>query len=290
MSKEVYITANKLVDTFPKYNDFGISKMIADIERPLKVIQKQNIYSSLSNNYLNSKLYSMTSVIEKMQKELSSLNKFNNLFNDNFIKEIQKKLSVYNINSILPQFNDAFENLKLIHNNNYKISKNNLFINTDALINSIKLNNILDGCSEDDIENISNEFKNTLIEVNESLINQEKVDISNWQIKLVNKFKELYKENPIIIGFIIIFFNIFIAPLIGQIILNIYSKPDNKSTVIYQTNIYQTNIIITNDIPYYYHIETKDKNGNIIKGYVSKRKYNKLKSNTNDNSKSNLNK
>lgn len=282
--------ANKLVDTLPKYNDFGISKMISDIEKPLKAIQKQNIYSGLSNNYLKTKLCGMTSVIEKMQKELSILNKFNNSFNDNFIKEIQKILSIYNINSILPQFNDAFENLKLIHNNHYKISKNNLFINTDALINSIKLNNILDGCSEDDIENISNEFKNTLIEVNESLINQEKVDISNWQIKLVNKFKELYKENPIIIGFIIIFFNIFIAPLIGQIILNIYSKPDNKSTVIYQTNIYQTNIIITNDIPYYYHIETKDKNGNIIKGYVSKRKYNKLKSNTNDNSKSNLNK
>lgn len=287
--------ANKLVDTFPKYNDFGISKMIADIERPLKVIQKQNIYSSLSNNYLNSKLYSMTSVIEKMQKELSSLNKFNNLFNDNFIKEIQKILSIYNINSILPQFNDAFENLKLIHNNNYKISKNNLFINTDALINSIKLNNILDGCSEDDIENISNEFKNTLIEVNESLINQKKVDISNWQIKLVNKFKELYKENPIIIGFFIkilfpVIIGVMIAILSHNILLNIYSKPDNKSTVIYQTNIYQTNIIITNDIPYYYHIETKDKNGNIIKGYVSKRKYNKLKSNTNDNSKSNLNK
>lgn len=282
--------ANKLVDTLPKYNDFGISKMISDIEKPLKAIQKQNIYSGLSNNYLKTKLCGMTSVIEKMQKELSILNKFNNSFNDNFIKEIQKILSIYNINSILPQFNDAFENLKLIHNNHYKISKNNLFINTDALINSIKLNNILDGCSEDDIENISNEFKNTLIEVNESLINQKKVDISNWQIKLVNKFKELYKENPIIIGFFIkilfpVIIGVMIAILSHNILLNIYSKPDNKSTVIYQTNI-----IITNDIPYYYHIETKDKNGNIIKGYVSKRKYNKLKSNTNDNSKSNLNK
>lgn len=284
MSKEVYIMANKLVDTFPKYNDFGISKMIADIERPLKVIQKQNIYSSLSNNYLNSKLYSMTSVIEKMQKELSALNKFNNSFNDNFIKEIQKILSIYNINSILPQFNDAFENLKLIHNNHYKISKNNLFINTDALINSIKLNNILDGCSEDDIEEIQDELKSDLFDIKENMIKR-RLNFSDLQILIDNKIKKWALKNPIIIGFIIIFFNIFIAPLIGQIILNIYSKPDNKSTVIYQTNI-----IITNDIPYYYHIETKDKNGNIIKGYVSKRKYNKLKSNTNDNSKSNLNK
>lgn len=281
--------ANKLVDTFPKYNDFGISKMIADIEKPLKAIQKQNIYSGLSNNYLNSKLCSMTSVIEKMQKELSILNKFNNSFNDNFIKEIQKNLSVYNINSILPQFNDAFENLKLIHNNHYKISKNNLFINTDALINSIKLNNILDGCSEDDIEEIQDELKSDLFYIKENMIKR-RLNFSDLQILIDNKIKKWALKNPIIIGFIIIFFNIFIAPLIGQIILNIYSKPDNKSTVIYQTNIYQTNIIITNDIPYYYHIETKDKNGNIIKGYVSKRKYNKLKSNTNDNSKSNLNK
>lgn len=292
--------SKKLFDTFTNYNDFGISKVLSDMYKPLKEMQK---IASVLNKFNNPFIYNVNMInnnnfVKEMQKITSVSNKFNSInkllknsrLNDNSIKEIQKILSAHNINSILPQFSDTFKNLKLIQNNYYRISKSNLFAISDALINDMKLNNTLDGCSEDDIENISNELKNSLIEVNESLINQEKVDISNWQIKLLDKFEKFRKKNPIIIGVIIIIFRIFIEPLIRQSILNIYSKPDNKSTVIYQTNIYQTNITITNNIPYYYYIETKDKNGKIIKGYVSKRKYNKLKSNTNDNSKGNLNK
>ena len=55
------------------------------------------------------------------------------------------------------------------------------------------------------------------------------------------------------------------------------SSEDIKTRIINQTI---NNITIINDNkPYYYYIETKDKNGNIINGYVSKRKYNQLKSN-----------
>ena len=113
------------------------------------------------------------------------------------------------------------------------------------------------------------------------------------RIKSNGKIKKWASKNPILKFIIYIIVSSILLDICNcskKKLFEIYIKPDNKSTVIYQTNIYQTNITITNNIPYYYYIETKDKNGKIIKGYVSKRKYNKLKSNTNDNSKRNLNK
>ena len=95
-----------------------------------------------------------------------------------------------------------------------------------------------------------------------------------------------YKDNKIFIIIIILLFLIFsfckdiIYDMIKNTLKNLIvvrSSEDIKTTIINQTI---NNIIVINDNkPYYYYIETKDKNGNIINGYVSKRKYNKLKSN-----------
>lgn len=249
-------------------------------------MSKKNQKELISNNSIYKNIYN--DVMKGLQ-----YNTLNIGLPDDIIKEIQKPFAKYNYKPMLlniPNINNRIKNV------NIDIPKIHLLTTANIFVNNIKLNDILDGYSEDDIEYINNEVKNNLLDVKESIniINEEKIDISNWQIKLFNKLKKFYKENPIIIGFIInILFPVFIGVMINllsQNILNIYNKPNNKSTVIYQTNIYQTNIIITNNIPYYYYIETKDKNGNIIKGYVSKRKYNKLKSDINDNSKSDLNK
>ena len=51
----------------------------------------------------------------------------------------------------------------------------------------------------------------------------------------------------------------------------------SNSQIINKTTI--NNITIIGDVKYYYEVETKDNEGNIINGYVSKRKYNQLKSN-----------
>ena len=95
-----------------------------------------------------------------------------------------------------------------------------------------------------------------------------------------------YKDNKIFIIIIILLFLIFsfckdiIYDMMKNTLKNLIvvrSSEDIKTTIINQTI---NNIIVINDNkPYYYYIETKDKNGNIINGYVSKRKYNKLKSN-----------
>lgn len=266
--------SKKLIDIFSKYNGFGIGKALFDMPKPLK----------------------------EMQKNLSVLNKFNNSFidnvnrinNNNFvkgIKEIQKSISAHNINSISPQFNDLFKNIKGIHYYN-NMSKNILFTNTDVLINNMKLNNMLDGYSEDDIEEVRDELKSDLLDIKENVI-KKRLNLSDLQILIDNKIKKWASKNPILKFIIYIIISSILLDIYNcskKKLFEIYIKPDNKSTVIYQTNIYQTNITITNNIPYYYYIETKDKNGKIIKGYVSKRKYNKLKSNTNDNSKRNLNK
>ena len=144
--------SKKLIDIFSKYNGFGIGKALFDMPKPLK----------------------------EMQKNLSVLNKFNNSFidnvnrinNNNFvkgIKEIQKSISAHNINSISPQFNDLFKNIKGIHYYN-NMSKNILFTNTDVLINNMKLNNMLDGYSEDDIEEVRDELKSDLLDIKENVI------------------------------------------------------------------------------------------------------------------------
>lgn len=258
--------SKKLINIFSKYNGFEISKMISDMHKPLREIQ------------IN----------------LSVLNKFNNSFidnvnrinNNNFvkgIKEIQKSISAHNINSISPQFNDLFKNIKGIHYYN-NMSKNILFTNTDVLINNMKLNNMLDGYSEDDIEEVRDELKSDLLDIKENVI-KKRLNLSDLQILIDNKIKKWASKNPILKFIIYIIISSILLDIYNcskKKLFEIYIKPDNKSTVIYQTNIYQTNITITNNIPYYYYIETKDKNGKIIKGYVSKRKYNKLKSDTNN--------
>lgn len=212
---------------------------------------------------------------------------------DDIIKEIQKPFEKYNYKPMLlniPNINNRIKNVNIISYND--IPKIHLPTTANIYVNNIKLNDILDGYRKNDIEEINNEFKNNLLEVKENIINEKKVDISNWQIKLFDKFEKFHKKNPIIIAFIInILFPVFIGvmiTLLSQNILNIYSKPNNKSNIIYKTYINKIEII--NNKPYYYYIETKNKNGKIIKGYISKRKYNKLKSDTNDDSKSDLNK
>lgn len=238
------------------------------------------------------------SIYQDLIKKLPQYNKFNNGLPNSIVyiaEEIQKPLLKYaNFQSVFvsPSMNNQFKNLNGIYNNYYNISKIPFVHTADIFVNNIKLNDILDGYGKNDIEEINNEFKNNLLGVKENIINKEKVDISNCQIKLFNKFKKFYKENPIIIGFIInILFPVFIGVMINllsQNILNIYSKPNNKTKIIYKTYINKIEII--NNKPYYYYIETKNKNGKVIKGYISKRKYNKLKSNIDDSDKNDLNK
>ncbi|MEI0596494.1 hypothetical protein [Brachyspira pilosicoli] len=91
-----------------------------------------------------------------------------------------------------------------------------------------------------------------------------------------------YKDNPIFLFIIIVVFSSIvlftftIENTLKELIL-VKSSEDTKTIII---NQHINNITIINDNkPYYYYIETKDENGNIINGYVSKRKYNKLKSN-----------
>lgn len=224
--------------------------------------------------------------IKEMQKIASVSNKFNSInkllknsrLNDNSIKEIQKSLSAYNINSILPQFSDTFKNLKGIHYYN-NMSENILFTNTDVLINNMKLNNMLDGYSEDYIEEVRDELKSDLLDIKENVI-KKRLNLSDLQILIDNKIKKWASKNPILKFIIYIIISSILLDIYNcskKKLFEIYIKPDNKSTVIYQTNI-----TITNNIPYYYYIKTKDKNGKIIKGYVSKIKYNKLKSDTNN--------
>lgn len=228
------------------------------------------------------------SIYQDLIKKLPQYNKFNNGLPNSIVsiaEEIQKPFSKYeNCKSVFLNIPNGLYNY-------YNISKIPSVSTADIFVNNIKLNNILNGYGKNDIEEINNEFKNNLLGVKENII-EEKVDISNCQIKLFNKLKKFYKENPIIIGFIInILFPVFIGVMINllsQNILNIYSGPNNKTKIIYKTYINKIEII--NNKPYYYYIETKNKNGKVIKGYISKRKYNKLKSNTNDSGKSDLNK
>lgn len=239
------------------------------------------------------------SIYQDLIKKLPQYNKFNNGLPNSIVsiaEEMQKPFSKYeNYKSVfvaIPNMSNQFKNLNGIYNNYYNISKIPFVPPADMFVNNIKLNDILDGYGKNDIEEINNEFKNNLLWVKENIINKEKVDISNCQIKLFNKLKKFYKENPIIIGFIInILFPVFIGVMINllsQNILNIYSKPNNKTKIIYKTYINKIEII--NNKPYYYYIETKNKNGKVIKGYISKRKYNKLKSSIDDNDKNDLNK
>lgn len=303
-TEEEYLIYKNLVDTFTKYNDFGISKVISDMYKPLKEMQKSiSVLNKFNNSFINNvNMINNNNFVKEMKKIALVSNKFNSInklfkysrLNDNSIKEIQKILSSHNINSISPKFNDVFKNLKGIHYYN-NMSKNILFANTDALINKMKINNILDGCSEDDIEEVRNELKSDLLDIKENVIKR-RLNLSNLQILIDNKIKKWASKNPVLKFIIYIIISSILLDIYNcskKKLFEIYIKPDNKSTVIYQTNIYQTNInniTIINNEPYYYYIETKDKNGKIIKGYVSKRKYNKLKSNINDNSKGNLKK
>ena len=227
--------------------------------------------NKFNNSFIdNVNRISNNNFIKEMQKIASVSNKFNSInkllknsrLNDNSIKEIQKSLSAYNINSILPQFNDLFKNIKGIHYY-YNMSKNILFTNTDLLINNMKLNNMLDGYSEDDIEEVRDELKSDLLDIKENVI-KKRLNLSDLQILIDNKIKKWASKNPILKFIIYIIISSILLDIYNcskKKLFEIYIKPDNKSTVIYQTNIYQTNITITNNIPYYYYIETKDKNG-----------------------------
>ncbi|MEI0562387.1 hypothetical protein R4L22_12485, partial [Brachyspira pilosicoli] len=111
------------------------------------------------------------------------------------------------------------------------------------------------------------EFKNDLDEINNT---------NNWQLKLRDYCVKWSKKNPIYIGIILIIYQLLIQ-IFAAFVINIIEKDDSKSNIIYQTTI--NNITIIGGVKYYYKVQTIDNEGNIINGYVTKRKYNKLKSN-----------
>ena len=130
------------------------------------------------------------SIYQDLIKKLPQYNKFNNGLPNSIVsiaEEIQKPLLKYaNFQSVFvpPSMNNQFKNLNGIYNNYYNISKIPFVHTADIFVNNIKLNDILDGYGKNDIEEINNEFKNNLLGVKENIINKEKVDISNCQIKL----------------------------------------------------------------------------------------------------------
>lgn len=115
------------------------------------------------------------------------------------------------------------------------------------------------------------EFKNDLYE-----INKEKVVPLNWQQKIFDVYKKWAEKNPVIAAIL----SIVVASIISfylSILLPVRKNANSNSQIINQTTI--NNITIIDEVKYYYKVQTIDNEGNIINGYVTKRKYNKLKSN-----------
>ena len=125
----------------------------------------------------------------------------------------------------------------------------------------------LENIDKNDIE----EFKNDLEE-----IHKENVISLNWQQKIFDVYKKWSEKNPIIALILSIVVTAIISFYVG-LLLPVRKDASSNSQIINQTTI--NNITIIGDVKYYYEVETKDNEGNIINGYVSKRKYNKLKSN-----------
>ncbi|ANN64088.1 hypothetical protein PQQ32_05400 [Brachyspira hyodysenteriae] len=126
--------------------------------------------------------------------------------------------------------------------------------------------------------NLENIDKNEIEELKNDLeeIHKENVISLNWQQKIFDVYKKWAKKNPIIALILSVVVPAIISFYIG-LLLPVRKDASSNSQIINKTII--NNITIINDVKYYYEVETKDNEGNIINGYVSKRKYNQLKSN-----------
>ncbi|MEI0566390.1 BspA family leucine-rich repeat surface protein [Brachyspira pulli] len=235
----------------------------------------KNSTSNLLSNKFDTKNLDIYSSIREMFKEV---NKFNRCIPEldiySSIREMFKEVNKFN--GCIPEL-DIHSSIRKVfeEQKNFNINTKNLGIN-NVLYEAIK--NIEEFNKESNYLNLENIDRNEIEELKNDLeeIHKENVISLNWQQKIFDVYKKWSEKNPIIALILSIVVTAIISFYVG-ILLPVKKDASSNSKIINQTTI--NNITIIGDVKYYYEVETRDNEGNITKGYVSKRKYNQLKSN-----------
>lgn len=194
---------------------------------------------------------------------VNAINNVIGISEEEYKKKIASLSSISGFHKFFKQYEELSKNIPQL---NYKkvfsdsIDKVFLKLEEDENVN-------LKDIDKNEIE----EFKNDLYE-----INKENVVLLNRQQKLFDVYKKWAYKNPIIAAILIFLFTTIVGFYL-TILLPVRKNANSNSQIINQTTI--NNITIIGDVKYYYKVQTRDNKGNIINGYVAKRKYNKLKSN-----------
>ncbi|MEI0529921.1 hypothetical protein R4I97_00005 [Brachyspira pilosicoli] len=256
----------------------SLSEQLKEANKTLPDISNyflQSVNSDLLKSASCSISNAISNVMELHKKEYKKIMGVNviNSFHDalkqyeKLYKKEYKKIMGFNV---INSFHDALKQYEELSKNipelNYKkvfsdsIDKVFLKLEEDENVN-------LKDIDKNEIE----EFKNDLYE-----INKENVVLLNRQQKLFDVYKKWAYKNPIIAAILIFLFTTIVGFYL-TILLPVRKNANSNSQIINQTTI--NNITIIDEVKYYYKVQTIDNEGNIINGYVTKRKYNKLKSN-----------
>ncbi|MCZ9980992.1 hypothetical protein OFR20_05575 [Brachyspira hyodysenteriae] len=256
------ITINSLYEAL-KHSNLSLNNSLSDAIKNAEELRKKE-YVDIAGSITINSLY------ETLKHSNLSLN---NSLSDAIknAEELRKKEYVdiagsITINSLYETLKHSQELLKKDYANFIELNYKKCF--------SDSINKVFLKLEEDENLNLKAIDKNEIEELKNDLYSIN--NTNNWQLKLMDYWEKWSKKNPIYNRIILIIYGLLIA-IFTALIINIMDKNNSKSNVIYQTTV--NNITIIGDVKYYYEVETKDNEGSIIKGYVSKRKYNHLKSN-----------